>query len=60
MSTARTGLFVGLILGLVVVFGGFGELLIVVLFGAVGLVVGRVIEGKIDLQAILGRSSDRR
>ena len=60
MTTTHVGLFVGLILGLVATFGGFGQLLIVILFGLVGLVVGRVLDGKLDLQALLGRASDRR
>lgn len=60
MSYARIGLFVGLLLGIVITFGGFVDFLIVVIFGAVGLGVGRAIEGKLDLQALFNKSSDRR
>lgn len=60
MTTTHVGLFVGLILGLVATFGGFTHFLIVILFGLIGLVVGRVLDGKLDLQALFGRASDRR
>lgn len=60
MNTTHIGLFVGLILGVVAVFGGFVPLLVVVLFGGVGLLVGLVMEGRLDLSALTGRSSDRR
>lgn len=60
MSMTRVSLFVGLLLGLVVAFGGFEEFLIVVLFGAIGLVAGRLLEGKLDLRTLMGQSTDRR
>lgn len=56
MSLTRTALFVGLFLGLVAAFGTLGDLLLVILFGVIGLVVGRVLDGKIDLNQLLGRS----
>ncbi|MGB6021464.1 MAG: hypothetical protein WBG89_03945, partial [Ornithinimicrobium sp.] len=59
MSTTTTALLVGLTLGIVAVFGGFGGFLLVVFFGAVGLGVGRVLEGELDLSALTGRFSDR-
>ncbi len=58
-SVTRFCLGVGLVLGLVAAFGGFVELLIVLLFGIVGLLVGRVLDGKLDLAAVLGRSTIR-
>lgn len=58
-TSTRFCLAVGLVLGLVAAFGGFVELLIVLLFGIVGLLVGRVLDGKLDLAALLGRSSIR-
>ncbi|MBG6192368.1 putative membrane protein [Arthrobacter sp. CAN_A212] len=60
MSRSSIGLFVGLVLGIVVVFGGFLELLAVIVFGAVGLVVGRFLDGKLDVQELLGNRSNRR
>lgn len=49
MSTTTTSLFVALLLGLVLVLTDFGQMLIVALFGIIGVVVGKVIEGDIDL-----------
>jgi hypothetical protein len=33
--------------------------MIAVLFGLIGLVVGRIAEGKLDLQALFGKASSR-
>lgn len=55
MSVSRTALFVGLLLGLVVAFGTFTQFLLVVLFGAAGLLIGRVLEGRLDLSELVGR-----
>ena len=59
MSTTRWCLAVGLVLGIVLAFGGFTALVIAVLFGLVGLLVGRIAEGKLDLQALFGKASSR-
>ncbi|WP_156270788.1 hypothetical protein [Kocuria sediminis] len=56
MSVSRTALLVGLFLGFVVAFGTFTQFLLVVLFGAAGLLVGRTLEGKLDLSEITGRA----
>jgi hypothetical protein len=50
---------VGLVLGIVLAFGGFTALVTVLLFGLIGLVVGRIAEGKLDLQALFGKASSR-
>ena len=60
MNTTRFGLLVGLVLGIVAAFGTFSMFLIVVLFGAIGLVVGLELEGRLDLRSLMGKSSDRR
>ena len=60
MSTARFALIIGFALGVVATFGGFGYLVIVAVFAAVGWAVGRVLEGKLDLQSLLGQTSDRK
>ncbi len=60
MSLSQTGLLVGLVLGIVAVFGGFGAFLIVLVLGAIGLVIGRVLDGKLDLRAVVGTRTDRR
>ncbi|AOT03653.1 MULTISPECIES: hypothetical protein [unclassified Arthrobacter] len=59
MSTTRWCLAVGLVLGIVLAFGGFTALVTVLLFGLIGLVVGRIAEGKLDLQALFGKASSR-
>jgi hypothetical protein len=59
MSLARWCLAVGLVLGIVLAFGGFVALLTVVLFGLIGLVVGRIAEGKLDVQALFGKASSQ-
>lgn len=60
MSRSSVALFVGLILGLAAIFGDFGDFVIVVLFGTVGLLVGMVLDGKINVQALLGRATEKR
>jgi hypothetical protein len=50
---------VGLVLGIVLGFGGWLALLATVVLGFIGLLVGRVAEGKLDLQALFGRASSR-
>ncbi|WP_026536485.1 hypothetical protein [Arthrobacter sp. H14] len=55
MNATAMGLLAGLILGLVAVFGGFDAFLIVALLGAVGLVIGRVVDGKLDLRELFDR-----
>jgi hypothetical protein len=54
MQTTTVGLFVGLLLGLALVLTGFGEMLVVALFGIIGYIVGRVLTGNLDLSQILG------
>ncbi len=54
MQPTIVGLFVGLLLGLALAFGGFGSMLIVAFCGAVGYVVMKVVQGEIDLTPYLG------
>ncbi|WFP16498.1 hypothetical protein [Citricoccus muralis] len=60
MSRTSLGLIVGLVLGIVAYFGGFMAFLVVSFFAAVGLVVGLVLDGRLDLGALVGRATDRR
>jgi uncharacterized membrane protein len=55
MTPTQVGLLTGIVLGAAAAFGGFGAFLVVLLFGAVGLLVGRVLEGKLDLAQLAGR-----
>ena len=50
----------GLILGLALVLTSFGDMLIVAIFGAIGFVVAKVIEGDLDLTSLLASRSSRR
>ena len=59
MNATQTGLLAGLVLGLAGAFGGLGAFLIVLVLGAIGLFVGRALDGKLDLNALLGRGRDR-
>lgn len=57
---ALIGLVVGLVLGLAAAFGGFGAFLLVLFLGLIGLVVGRILDGDLDLTPYLGgRRRDR-
>ncbi|MEI5100995.1 hypothetical protein RB200_23645 [Streptomyces sp. PmtG] len=61
MSTALTGLFVGMALGFAAWFGGFGAFLLVAALGAVGFVVGRLVDDGVGLAEFLGgRHRERR
>lgn len=59
MSTTRWCLTIGLVLGIVLGFGGWWALVAAVVLGFIGLIVGRVAEGKLDMQALFGRASSR-
>ena len=48
------GLFVGLFLGLALAFGGFGDMLIVAFFGALGYLIAKVLVGELDVTEYLG------
>ena len=59
-STATViGLITGLALGFAGAFGGWSAFVIVLVVGAAGLLVGRVIEGELDLTRYLGGRRDR-
>jgi hypothetical protein len=60
MDRTTVGLFVGLILGLALVIEGFGAMLIVAFFGALGFLAARAINGELDLSDYIGDPSARR
>ena len=49
----------GLILGLALVFGNFGDMLIVALLGLIGYGIAKVLDGDWDVQGWLSRSRFR-
>lgn len=59
MNATQTGLLAGLILGAAGFLGGFGAFLAALLIGVLGLVVGRVLDGELDISGVLGRGRDR-
>ena len=60
MRASALGLIVGLISGMALVFGDFGDFLIVLLMGAIGYVVGRFLDGDLDVNRLLDRRRERR
>jgi len=62
MNFTTMGLLYGLFLGLAAAFGGWSEFLTVLVLGALGLFVGRVLDGQIDLSSYVngGGGRDRR
>ena len=57
---AVIGLATGAVLGLAAAFGGFWSFLLVLVLGIVGLIVGRTLDGDLDLTPYLGgRRRDR-
>ena len=50
MNRIMLATITGLVLGVTVVFRSFGEMLIVALFGAIGYVAAKVVNGDIDTQ----------
>ncbi|MFE9580927.1 hypothetical protein ACFYO1_31440 [Nocardia sp. NPDC006044] len=53
MNATAICLAVGLALGFAGAFGGFGAFTIVLLFAVLGLVVGRWLDGELDLAGLL-------
>jgi hypothetical protein len=56
MNRTAIATITGLVLGLTLVFGNFGDMLIVALFGVIGYLAAKVLDGDIDAQAWLSRS----
>ncbi|MEN3585037.1 hypothetical protein AAH978_12900 [Streptomyces sp. ZYX-F-203] len=59
MSMAVVGMFAGMALAFAGYFGGFGAFLLVAALGAVGFVVGRFLEGDLDLGEFLRSRGSR-
>jgi hypothetical protein len=60
MNRTALATVTGLILGLALVFGNFGDMLIVALLGALGYGIAKVLDGELDVQGWLSRSRNRR
>jgi hypothetical protein len=60
MTRTTLGTLIGLALGLALAFGGFGQMLIVALVGALGFIIAKALDGDIDLSRyVSGRRSNR-
>lgn len=59
MNRTALATVTGLILGLALVFGNFGDMLIVALLGAIGYVIAKVLNGELDVPRWLPRSRNR-
>ena len=53
MSSVAIGLFAGLLLALVAAVGGFDMFMLALVLGAVGVVVGLAVDGRIDVTGLL-------
>ena len=59
MTRASLATITGLLLGLAVVFGSFGDMLVVALFGAIGYGIAKVLDGSLDLSQLASKARDR-
>ena len=59
MNHTALGTVTGLILGLALVFGNFGDMLIVALLGAIGYGVAKILDGDLDVAGWLSRGRTR-
>ncbi|MFB7246468.1 hypothetical protein CW362_11735 [Streptomyces populi] len=60
MSLAVIGMIAGMALAFAGYFGGFGAFLLVAALGAVGFVVGRLLEGDLDVGDFFRARNERR
>jgi hypothetical protein len=60
MNRTALATVTGLILGLALVFGNFGDMLIVALLGLIGYGAAKVLDGELDVQGWLSRSRYRK
>ena len=59
MNATQTGLLAGLLLGVAGAAGGFLYFVLALVLGAIGLLVGRLLDGELDISAVFGRGRDR-
>jgi uncharacterized membrane protein YeaQ/YmgE (transglycosylase-associated protein family) len=59
MNATLAGRFVGLILGVAAAAGGLTGFFIALILGVLGFIVGRVLDGELDVNQFVGRGRDR-
>ena len=59
MRTSQAGLFLGAILGFALIVEGFGDMLIVALFAAIGWIVAGVVGGSLDIGEVISAQRNR-
>ncbi|WP_280342492.1 hypothetical protein [Nocardia neocaledoniensis] len=59
MSATTICLAMGLSLGFAAAFGGLGAFAVVLIFGGLGLLVGRWLDGEVDLSGLVRSAQDR-
>lgn len=59
MNAATLGAGIGVLIGLVLVFGGWWQALVVVVLGLIGLIVGRIVDGQLDVHDLFGTGPRR-
>jgi hypothetical protein len=59
MNRTALATITGLILGLALVFGNFGDMLIVALLGAIGYGIAKILDGDMDIAGWLSRGRGR-
>ena len=60
MNRTALATIVGLFLGIALVFGNFGDMLVVALFGAIGYGLAKVLDGDVDVNALLAKARSPR
>lgn len=60
MSATRAGVAIGTILALTAVAFGFWAMLLVALFMAVGAVIGRALDGRLDMRGVVDAMRGKR
>ncbi|MCM6776342.1 hypothetical protein NDR87_20575 [Nocardia sp. CDC159] len=59
MNATTICLVLGLAFGFAAAFGGFGAFAIVLIFGGLGLLVGRWLDGEVDLSGLVRSDRNR-
>jgi hypothetical protein len=59
MNRTALATVTGLILGLALVFGSFGDMLIVALLGLIGYAIAKILDGELDVPGLLSRGRGR-